>query len=300
MSFTFDFVGVGGLAYDLALRVDRLPTSDAKYPATLVGKLPGGFVANATCAAAQLGLYAGYIGWAGDDAEGAMLQENFLKWHVSPVGLVHVPGEPTPFTIVITDTQGGRQILLPAFPLYRMSLTAEQLMLVGRTRVTYTFPRDLEWCGQLRSVTQESGGLLALDVENAVPLHGDELFGVMRVADVVFLTSGSLVALGVSSLRDLVVPGQWLIMTAGSRGAYGITDEFIEPVFQPALPVPRVVDTTGAGDCFHAALLAAYLDGAHLPEALAFASAAAAIKVQHQGARGGLPTRAQVLAVLSG
>jgi sugar/nucleoside kinase (ribokinase family) len=58
------------------------------------------------------------------------------------------------------------------------------------------------------------------------------------------------------------------------------------------------VDTTGAGDCFHAALIAARLDGATLHEALAFATAAASIKVQHWGARGGLPTRPEVEALL--
>lgn len=289
----YDFVGAGGLAYDLVVSVDHLPLADEKYPAELIGKLPGGFVANATCAAARLGLHAGYIGWVGDDREGEMLRADFFEWNVDPGGLLCVRGEPTPFTIVITDHHGRRAIVLPSFPLYNTSLSYEQTQYAAQARVLYTFPRDQAWCRQLRKATLESGGLLALDVETAAPMTGDELRDVVRMADVVFITEGGLKKMGLRSIRDLVGPRQWIILTAGSQGAYGIEHGQRQPVHSKALNVP-VVDTTGAGDCFHAALIAARLDGATLAEALTFAGAAAAIKVQKRGPRGGLPTRAEV------
>jgi sugar/nucleoside kinase (ribokinase family) len=295
---TYDFVGVGGLAVDLVLRVDRLPINDDKTPATLAGKLPGGFIANATCAAARLGLKAGYAGWIGDDADGRLLHQDFQEWKVDPAGLVCFEDEPTPFTVVIVDRQGRRNILLPDSPLYSTPLTFEQVTLARQARVVYTFPRDARWFGQLRRATLESDGLLALDVENAVPMSGSQLLDVIQLADIVFVTENSLKSLGLPPLRKLASDQEWVIMTAGARGSYGVARGMRKPVFQPALPV-EAVDTTGAGDCFHAALIAAKLDGADLPEALAFASAAAAIKVQHEGARGGLPTRAEVERMLS-
>jgi len=293
----YDFVGVGGLAYDLVLRIDRLPITDEKYPARLIGKLPGGFIANATCAAARLGLCTGYIGWVGEDAEGQMLHDDFIGWGVDPAGLVRVPGVPSPFTVIVSDNQGHRAILLPHSPLYNIPFSNEQLAIAGDAKVVFTFPRDLKWFGQLRRVTRESGGLLALDVENTSPLQGQELRQALRLTDVVFVKHSSLSLVGVWSLRDLVTPGQWLIMTVGSSGAYGIECGMEEPILQPALPV-EVVDSTGAGDCFHAAVLAARLKGATLREAMVYASAAASIKVQYYGARGGLPTRAEVEALL--
>jgi sugar/nucleoside kinase (ribokinase family) len=293
----YDLIGVGGLAYDLVLRVDHLPIVDEKYPARLIGKLPGGFIANATCAAARLGLRTGYIGWVGDDSEGAMLRQDFLEWGVDPVGLVCVLNELTPFTVVITDVRGYRAILLPASRLYDLPFSPEQLTLAGQARVILTFPRDLQWFGHLRRRSREAGGLLAMDVENTVPIQGHELRQAIRLTDVVFLKHSSLPLIGVYALRDLVQPGQWIIQTAGGRGAYGIEAGMDEPIFRPALPV-EAVDTTGAGDCFHAALLVAKLDGATLAEALEFANAAAAIKVQYHGARGGLPTRDEIEALL--
>jgi sugar/nucleoside kinase (ribokinase family) len=293
MGFDFDWIGVGGLAYDLVLSVDRLPIADEKYSAELVGKLPGGFVANATCAAARLGLRAGYVGWVGDDDEGDMLVADFVAWGVNPAGLVRVRGERTPFTVVITDRAGGRAILLPPSPLYHLSLASEQLEGAARARVVYSFPRDGQWCRQLRGAAQQSGALLALDVENTPGLSGAELRDLLLLADVAFISERALGGPGLRSLGELAAPRQWIIMTAGSRGAYGMEGGMRQPAFRPALDVPAL-DTTGAGDCFHAALLAARLDGAALEEALAFANAAAAIKVQHRGARGGLPTRAEV------
>jgi ribokinase/sulfofructose kinase len=298
MSFKYDFLGVGGLAYDLVLRVDCLPIADEKYPARLIGKLPGGSIANATCAAARLGLQAGYIGWVGNDADGVALHAELVEWGVDPAGLVRVQGEETPFTVVVTDAHGQHAILLPASPLYEASFTPEQYGLVGEARAVYTFPRDRAWFGHLRGRTLESGGLLALDIDTAVSMQGAELRQAIRLADMVFFRPGSPSLVGVQSLRELVEPGQWMIMTEGSRGAHGIAGGMGTPVYQPALPV-EVIDTTGAGDCFRAALIAARLDGAALVEALRFAAAAAALKVQYYGGRGGLPSRDDIAEMLN-
>ncbi|MGQ9849205.1 MAG: carbohydrate kinase family protein [Aggregatilineaceae bacterium] len=292
----FDFVGVGGIACDLVLRVERLPLDDDKVPAQWIGRLPGGFIANATCAAARLGLRTAYAGWVGDDADGRMLIDSFAEFGVQPLGLARVPGEQTPFTLVITDAGGRRAILLPAFPLYEQPLAPEQLALAKRARVVYTFPRDAAWCAQLHDAARQGGGLFVLDVEAAVPLRGETLREAIRLADVFFVAESALKGLGLSPLEGVMRAGQWAVVTAGARGAYGLIGGQQQTVFQPAFRVP-VIDSTGAGDCFHAALLAARLDGAALPEALAFASAAAALKVQHEGARGGLPTRAQIEAL---
>jgi ribokinase len=294
MSFVYDFIGAGGLSYDLVMTVKDLPLADEKYPAEIVGKLPGGFIANATCAAGRLGLRAAYIGWVGDDAEGEMLRQDFLRHDVDPAGLTAVPGAVTPFTIVITDRHGQRAILLPGFPLYSAELLDTQVALAAQARVVLTFPRDRAWCGQFRSATMESGGLLALDVESSTPMLRDDLLHVIDMADVLFFSQESLKHFNLPPIQKLVTPRQWIIMTAGSKGAYGVEYGQRKPVFQAAQRVAAVVDTTGAGDCFHAALLAAKLDGATLPDALKFASAAAALKIQQRGARGGLPTRAQV------
>lgn len=299
MTNRYDFLGVGGLAVDWVIAIDQpLPLADDKVPARLVGKLPGGFIANATCGAARLGLRSAYIGWAGDDADADLLADDFRAHGVDPAGLVRVPGAVTPFTVVITGTDARRAILLPESPLYSQPLTPDHLALAERSRVVYTFPRDEQWVTTLADAAHAGGGWLALDVESAVPLQGAALRAAIDRAQIVFAPRETLAALHAGPLREMVRPDQWIVMTGGGEGAWGIAAGMAEPIHQPARRV-QAVDTTGAGDCFHAALIAARLDGASLPKALAFASAAAALKVQHRGARGGLPTRAEVEAFLA-
>jgi sugar/nucleoside kinase (ribokinase family) len=292
-----DFVGVGGLSYDLVLRVDRLPSSDDKIPGTLIGRLPGGYIANATCTAARLGLDTGYVGWVGDDAEGEMLEREFRNYGINTAGLTSVSGEPTPFTVIMVNSEGERSIIIPSFNLYDQPLNDKQLEVARHAKIVLSFARDEAWCQRLADAAHEGGGSFALDVESSSPLTGEALRAALDLAEVVFVTEDSLPLLGVESLEQLAGP-RWVILTAGKRGAYGITPENPVPVYQPALAVPAV-DTTGAGDCFHAALLAARHRGAGMPEALAFATAAAAIKIQHEGARGGLPTSTEVDALLN-
>jgi len=66
----------------------------------------------------------------------------------------------------------------------------------------------------------------------------------------------------------------------------------------PALHVPaeKVIDTSGAGDVFHGAYCASYLEAPQAPwrEHFEFARAASAHKVQYLGNEAGLPSRADI------
>ncbi|HOL78709.1 MAG TPA: PfkB family carbohydrate kinase, partial [Clostridiales bacterium] len=50
----------------------------------------------------------------------------------------------------------------------------------------------------------------------------------------------------------------------------------------------NVVDTTGAGDVFHGAFLAAYLKGKNLEDCISIAQLTAALKCEHIGGRTGI------------
>jgi len=86
-------------------------------------------------------------------------------------------------------------------------------------------------------------------------------------------------------------------VTTGERGMLWY-DENGTVSRLPALPVPRarVIDTSGAGDIFHGAYIASYIDNPEAPwkEHFRFARAASAYKVQHLGNEAGLPTRADM------
>jgi len=74
-----------------------------------------------------------------------------------------------------------------------------------------------------------------------------------------------------------------LIITRGANGAIGVDGDERSEV--PAVPVQRVVDTTGAGDLFAAGFLAARLRGRSLKRCLEAGTIAAAEIISHFGAR---------------
>jgi len=69
-------------------------------------------------------------------------------------------------------------------------------------------------------------------------------------------------------LRDQIDRGKRVVVcTRGADGAIGL-ESGGELVRVPADPVPRVVDTNGAGDAFFAGFLTAHLAGRALPDCL--------------------------------
>jgi ribokinase len=75
------------------------------------------------------------------------------------------------------------------------------------------------------------------------------------------------------------------VVKLGGHGSYVFTER--GDVRMPAFRVP-VVDTTGAGDCFAGAFLAAMYHGYSTFGAARFANAVGALNIQRLGATGGL------------
>jgi ribokinase len=89
-----------------------------------------------------------------------------------------------------------------------------------------------------------------------------------------------------------------IVMTLGSRGALVLHGA--EPVTVPPLAPAQVVDTTGAGDAFTAALAVALAESRPLLDAVRFASAAGAHAVTIDGVIDALPDRAAIERLLTG
>jgi 2-dehydro-3-deoxygluconokinase len=86
----------------------------------------------------------------------------------------------------------------------------------------------------------------------------------------------------------------------GAGGSLAVArDDPGAPVAAPALAVPVVVDPVGAGDAFCAGFIAARLEGASLAIALASGNACGAAAVATLGDQEGLPSRAELAALLA-
>jgi sugar/nucleoside kinase (ribokinase family)/sugar phosphate isomerase/epimerase len=84
-----------------------------------------------------------------------------------------------------------------------------------------------------------------------------------------------------------------VLVTLGRRGSTLVTESG-NIITQPALPVEKVVDETGAGDCYRAAFAVGLAENRALQECMELASAAGACSVERQGAVPSAPTRIDV------
>ncbi|MFL5722220.1 MAG: sugar kinase [Chloroflexota bacterium] len=107
-------------------------------------------------------------------------------------------------------------------------------------------------------------------------------------------TDPSAIALAAFDLGPSVV-----VAKLGADGALAISKERPdEPIARPAIPLTVVVDTVGAGAAFCAGFIAACLDGADLAAALERANACGALSAAALGDQTGLPTEAEIDAIL--
>jgi ribokinase len=91
-------------------------------------------------------------------------------------------------------------------------------------------------------------------------------------------------------------PAQRVVVTLGAAGAMAVA---ADTVIQMPGRTAKVVDTTGAGDCFCGVLAASLSEGADLGQAMAQANAAAALSTEVHGAAVSMPGRARTLARLA-
>ncbi|MBV9289418.1 MAG: sugar kinase, partial [Hyphomicrobiales bacterium] len=96
---------------------------------------------------------------------------------------------------------------------------------------------------------------------------------------------------GAERLRDLY--GVFAAVTDGAKGTY-LSAPGKSTIHVPAYDVDAV-DTLAAGDVFHGAFAARFAETGNEEDAIALASAAAAIKCLRFGGRLGAPTRSETL-----
>ena len=292
-----DLQCLGGASVDLILEAPRLPRDGEKLFVNHAGQLAGGFIANTACAAAKLGLHTAWGGLIGGDAFAKIIMRDFKSFGVETSDVVFMEESSTDFTVVILPPHGERTILVvPVLPT-PPSLTRSMKQSLKRAKLGYTVFYEQNWFIEVAQLIHTGGGKVVVDMEVNTLKDIEAAKVMLRHADIIFsseeglrkLTEGSTVNDGVEEI--LSAGPEMVVITMGSRGAALFIREARYSTSVYDVPVR---DTTGAGDCFHAAFLYGILSDWNLQHCLEFANAASAILIQKIGARGRLPTLLEV------
>ncbi|HEX4836108.1 MAG TPA: ribokinase [bacterium] len=292
---------VGSLNMDLVVRAPRLPRVGETVTGGTFATFPGGKGANQAVAAARLGARVAMMGTVGDDAFGRQLIDGLTR---EAIDVAHVrvdAGAATGVAMIGVDGEGRNMIMVASGANVRVraaDVDAARDAVIGARVLLLQLEVPLEAVLRAAAMARAAGALVCLDPAPAVPLP-DALYACVDVINPNEVEAQTLTGVEIRSIADaeraavvLQARGPRVaVVKLGDRGAFYLAPDARGHV--PAV-VTRAVDTTAAGDAFAAALGVALGEGRGVPDAVAFATRAAGIKVTRMGAQAGMPTRAEV------
>jgi len=285
-------VVVGSINMDLVTLAQRFPAPGETLMAEGFHTIPGGKGANQAVAAARLGANVCLIGALGDDAFGKQLRKGLAD---EGIDAEHVQtfDDCASGTASITVAQGDNHILV--VPAANARVTPTQVerakALIERAdAVLVQMEIPLETVEATVRLGHRLGVPVILNPAPAQPLPTDWLELARYVTPNQHELATLLSAESGEDFRALMQRAPCpVVLTRGDEGVWYCEDG--EPLHQRGFHVD-VVDTTGAGDTFNAALAVFLHEG--LAIAVKKACAAAALSVSRLGAQGGMPRLSEV------
>jgi ribokinase len=277
---------VGSVNLDFVARGPRLPAPGETVTGAVLARHPGGKGANQALAARRLGAQVRLVARVGCDA---MADEALALLRAEGVDLgpsIVDPVAPTGVALIAVAEGGENQIVVAAGA--NASLAPADLP-AGRSGALIA---QLEVPVEtVRAAALGHSGFVCLNLAPALDVPAD----LLARADLVVVNESEAeyygTALGATT-------GGLVAITLGARGAELWRDG--RRIAAAAPPKVTVVDTTGAGDCFVAALVVALLEGQDPEAALRIAVAAGALATTRAGAQPSLPWRTEVEAIDAG
>lgn len=288
-----DLVGVGLNATDTLIPLSTYPDRGSKTEYRSVSVMPGGQTASAVVACQCWGLSTRYVGRLGDDDAGRLHRREFARTGVD-ARIVEVPGAASPQSLIVVDSGGERTVLCRRDDRLLMQSQDLRKEWIVNARALHVDGYETAAATQAARWAREAGIPVIADLDETYE-GVEDLLENIDYAIVSRDFPGRLT--GERNLeRALRRMHQRYAcrVTAATLGQDGVLAwDGKRCYLHPAYRVP-VVDTTGAGDIFHAGFIFGLLQGWPLERQLDFACAAAALNCMASGARGGIRTVADV------
>jgi sulfofructose kinase len=289
---------VGHAALDHVFEIEAFAPEPTKTLARAFHLRPGGMSLHAAIAAARLGASVRLLGRVGDDDRAVFLRQRLRAESVEARGLESVRSASTSLAAVIVDAQGARQIYIHRGDAILRAHALDTRQLEGAD-VVLADPRWPDGAAAALTWARAHDVPSLLDADVAPLAALDRLVPLARW--VAFSEPGLALWARGRPRDDALAAARALgpslaLVTLGADGARWL-DAHGTPM-QARPPAVHAIDTTGAGDVFHAALAVALTEGQGARNAVSWACAAAAFKCERGFGAEGAPTRDELEAWL--
>lgn len=315
-------IGLGALNMDYIFQVELL-SGDSEIAGSSLGHgyedsksepetCPGGSAANTIYGLARLGVYTGFIGAVGDDADGKALVNDFQKIGVDTSQIKIKTRAKTGEAVCLTDKLNFRELLVSpgsANSLLAMKdinldyLNEAEMLHISSFVDGKQFKVLLEIIARLESSVKISFSPGSLYVSKGLPT----LTPILARTHILFLNDSEIRQLtgedfASGATRCLDLGCRIVVVTLGKGASYKnrkvtsyirTADE--EYAVEPGdKSIISTADTIGAGDAFATGFLYGYLNGKGLEECGRLGDIVARFSISRVGARTGLPTLDQL------
>ncbi|GFQ06421.1 F-box/kelch-repeat protein skip25 [Phtheirospermum japonicum] len=293
-------VVVGSANADIYVEIDRLPKRAKPWPPKPARRWRGQRANQAVCGG-RLQYPTFFVGQIGNDAHGKLIAEGLggggvLIDHLSTRG-----GAPTGHASVALIWLVGRRVLggEDLEVVKNAGIVLLQREIPDSVNIQVAKP---SWYVQAATSARVPVILDAGGVDAPIPPELLKLIDILspNETELARLTnmpteSFEQISQAVGECHKMGV--KQVLVKLGAKGSVLFT-QGEEPIRQPIISAPKVIDTTGAGDTFTAAFAVALVEGKSRTECLRFAAAAASLCVQVKGAIPSMPDRKSVLNLL--
>lgn len=294
-------VVVGSSNTDMIIKLDRIPRPGETIIGGQFSIAAGGKGANQAVAAARAGGEVDFVACVGEDMFGQEATEGFVKDGINTDYVFKDKGSASGVALIFVDQKGENSIAVASganAKLLPKHIDSAKDVIISAEILIMQLETPLETVNAAAALAAANGVKVILNPAPACPLEDDILKNVSILTpneSEAELLTGTKVKDEKSAdeaAQTLLLKGiETALITLGSRGAYLAAPGIREII--PSFEV-KAVDTTAAGDVFNGALAVALAENKPLPDAVRFASAAAALSVTKLGAQPSAPDREEI------
>lgn len=292
----------GSINMDVRMRVKDFPRPGETILSPSYEMSPGGKGANQALACARGGVKTALVSKVGDDGMGTRILNNLRRNEVMTSGVATSDILPTGMAFATGNAKGENQIIVASGA--NGDLSAAQVpdeILKPGNILLLQMEVPLQENINLMERAQKNGTKVILNLAPAfhIPQKALDLVDCLIVNELEARMIAEVT--GVNPQQDLMVIARALaakgkldcIITLGEKGSIAVGDNG-SAWRVPALAIPEVVDTTGAGDCYCGTIAAALHNKLALGSAMRRAAVASSLSCMKKGAQDAYPFIAEV------